>query len=57
MPTPRPAIVIVLDDLISSGRTMQLSLEAILQAGIMALGMAFSGHLRRDIEAAERLCS
>jgi len=57
MPTPRPAIVIVLDDLISSGRTMQLSLEAIRQAGIMALGMAFSGHLRRDIEAAERLCS
>jgi adenine/guanine phosphoribosyltransferase-like PRPP-binding protein len=44
MPTSRPAIVIVLDDLISSGRTMELSLEAIRQAGVMAFGMAFSGH-------------
>ncbi len=44
----RPAqgvdLVIVVDDMITSGRTMRLALEAIRRTGVMAFGFAHSGH-------------
>jgi adenine/guanine phosphoribosyltransferase-like PRPP-binding protein len=43
-PAERPAVILVLDDLVSSGTTMRLSLAAIRDAGIPAFGFAFSGH-------------
>src|SRR5262249_62231644 len=33
-PEPAPAIVLVIDDLITSGRTMRLSIEALRAAGL-----------------------
>ncbi|MFI5380651.1 MAG: phosphoribosyltransferase [Tepidisphaerales bacterium] len=38
-----PATVIVVDDLITSGTTMRLSLDALRQAGTAAFGFAFCG--------------
>lgn len=38
-----PPIVLVVDDLLTSGTTMKLSLEALNQAGFPAFGFAWSG--------------
>jgi len=46
VPSAAPEIVLVLDDFITSGATMKLSLQAIRGAGIPAFGFAFSGHGR-----------
>ena len=46
LPDPRPGIVLIVDDLITSGATMRLSLEAIRGAGVPAFGFSFSGHGR-----------
>jgi predicted amidophosphoribosyltransferase len=43
LPDPSPTIVLVIDDLITSGRTMRLAVEAIRAAGVAAFGFAFSG--------------
>ena len=36
-------LTIVVDDLVTSGATMRLSLEALRAAGVMAFGFAYSG--------------
>jgi orotate phosphoribosyltransferase len=36
-------MVLVVDDLITTGRTMRLSIEAIRAAGVAAFGFEFSG--------------
>jgi orotate phosphoribosyltransferase len=36
-------MTIVVDDLVTTGRTMRLSIEAIQAAGVAAFGIAFSG--------------
>ena len=46
VPDPKPCMVLVVDDLITSGATMKLSLAAIRKAGIPAFGFSFSGHGR-----------
>jgi predicted amidophosphoribosyltransferase len=38
-----PPVVIVVDDLITSGTTMRLALEALRNAGVTAFGFAFAG--------------
>ena len=43
LPDPAPTMVLVVDDLITSGRTMRLAVEAIRAAGVAAFGFAFSG--------------
>jgi hypothetical protein len=43
LPDPAPPMVLVVDDLVTSGRTMRHSIEAIRQAGAAAFGFAFSG--------------
>jgi adenine/guanine phosphoribosyltransferase-like PRPP-binding protein len=43
LPEPRPTMVLVLDDLVTSGRTLRLSIEALNRAGCAAFGFAFSG--------------
>jgi predicted amidophosphoribosyltransferase len=43
IPDPRPGAILVVDDLVTSGRTMQLSLEALRQASVAAFGFAFCG--------------
>lgn len=43
LPAEVPAAVLVLDDLVTSGMTMKLSLSAIRAAGVAAFGFAFSG--------------
>lgn len=43
LPAEAPAMALVLDDLITSGATMKLSLSAIRAAGVAAFGFAFSG--------------
>jgi orotate phosphoribosyltransferase len=43
LPAPAPPIVLVVDDLVTSGRTMRHSIDAIRQAGAAAFGFAFSG--------------
>jgi hypothetical protein len=43
LPAPAPMLVLVVDDLITSGRTMRLSIEAIQAAGVAAFGFGFSG--------------
>jgi Phosphoribosyl transferase domain len=43
MPESAPTIVLVVDDLITTGRTMRLSLEAIRGGGVAAFGFGFSG--------------
>ena len=40
VPDPIPPLVLIVDDLCTSGRTMRLSLEAIRGAGILAFGLA-----------------
>ena len=41
--SPPPAMVLVIDDLITSGTTMRLSLEALRAAGAAAFGFAYCG--------------
>jgi adenine/guanine phosphoribosyltransferase-like PRPP-binding protein len=36
-------MVVIVDDLVTSGRTMRLSIEAIRAAGTAAFGFGFSG--------------
>jgi adenine/guanine phosphoribosyltransferase-like PRPP-binding protein len=36
-------MVVIVDDLITSGRTLRLSIEAIRSAGLAASGFGFSG--------------
>jgi orotate phosphoribosyltransferase len=36
-------MVLIVDDLITTGRTMRLSVEAIRAAGVAGFGFAFSG--------------
>ncbi len=43
LPLPAPTMVVIVDDLVTSGRTMRLSIEAIRSAGVAAFGFAFSG--------------
>jgi hypothetical protein len=43
LPDPAPTMVLVTDDLITSGRTMRLSIEAIQAAGVAAFGFGYSG--------------
>jgi Phosphoribosyl transferase domain len=43
LPNPTPTMVVIVDDLVTSGRTMRLSIEAIRSAGVAAFGFAFSG--------------
>jgi hypothetical protein len=43
LPAGPPVLVLVLDDLVTSGRTMRLSIEAINRAGCAAFGFAFTG--------------
>jgi hypoxanthine phosphoribosyltransferase len=40
---PTPPMVLIVDDLATTGRTMRLSLEAVRAAGVMAFGFAYSG--------------
>ena len=42
-PDPTPPMVLVVDDLITSGKTMRLSIGAIRSAGAAAFGFAYSG--------------
>jgi hypothetical protein len=42
-PDPAPTLVLVIDDLTTSGATLKLSLAAIRGAGIPAFGFAYSG--------------
>ncbi len=44
VPDPRPGLVLVIDDLLTSGTTMRLSLEALRAAGIPSHGFIYSGH-------------
>jgi hypothetical protein len=43
LPDPPPSATLVIDDLIPSGTTMRLSIEAIRTGGVAAFGFAFSG--------------
>jgi adenine/guanine phosphoribosyltransferase-like PRPP-binding protein len=43
MSDPTPTLVLIVDDLCTSGRTMRHSIEAIRKAGAAAFGFAFSG--------------
>jgi hypothetical protein len=43
LPARPPVMVLVLDDLVTSGRTMRLSIEAINRAGCAAFGFGYSG--------------
>ena len=43
VPDPTPPLVLIVDDLCTSGRTMRHSIDAIRQAGAAAFGFAFSG--------------
>jgi hypothetical protein len=43
VPNPAAPVVLVLDDLATSGTTMRLSLEALHARGVCAFGFAFSG--------------
>ena len=43
LPDPAPPMLLVVDDLSTSGRTMRNSIEAILACGVMAFGFAASG--------------
>ena len=43
LPDPVPTMVLIVDDLVTSGRTMRLSVEAIRAAGVAAFGFGFSG--------------
>jgi predicted amidophosphoribosyltransferase len=43
LPAPAPTMVVIVDDVITSGRTMRRSLEAIRAAGVAAFGFAYSG--------------
>jgi predicted amidophosphoribosyltransferase len=43
LPAPAPPMVLVVDDLVTSGRTMRNCIEAIRQAGAAAFGFAYRG--------------
>jgi Phosphoribosyl transferase domain len=43
LPVPAPTMVVIVDDLVTTGATMRRSLEAIRAAGVAAFGFAFSG--------------
>ncbi len=43
LPEPAPILVLVVDDLVTSGATMRRSLEAIRAAGVAAFGFGYSG--------------
>jgi predicted amidophosphoribosyltransferase len=43
LPYPAPTMVLIVDDLITSGRTMRLSVEAIRAAAVAGFGFGFSG--------------
>ena len=43
LPDPAPTLIMVLDDLVTSGRTMRLLIQAINTAGVAAFGFGFSG--------------
>ncbi len=43
MPDPPPGLIVVVDDLATSGTTLRLGVEAIRGAGLMAFGFAYSG--------------
>jgi predicted amidophosphoribosyltransferase len=43
LPDPAPPMILVVDDLCTSGRTMRNCIEAIRQAGAPAFGFAYSG--------------
>jgi hypothetical protein len=43
LPAPAPTMVVVVDDLVTTGATMRRSLEAIRAAGVAAFGFGFSG--------------
>ena len=46
MPQERPDMILVCDDLVTTGTTLRLSLAAIRGAGFPAFAFAFSGHGR-----------
>jgi adenine/guanine phosphoribosyltransferase-like PRPP-binding protein len=43
LPDPAPSVILVIDDLVTSGRTMKLSLAACRGAGVPAFGFGYSG--------------
>ena len=43
LPDPAPLMVLIVDDLCTSGRTMRHSIEAVRTAGAAAFGFAYSG--------------
>jgi hypothetical protein len=43
LPEPAPVMVLIVDDLVTSGATMRRSLEAIRNARVATFGFAFSG--------------
>jgi predicted amidophosphoribosyltransferase len=43
LPDPASTIVLVVDDVVTTGATMRRSLEAIRAAGMAAFGFGFSG--------------
>jgi orotate phosphoribosyltransferase len=43
LPAPPPTMVAIVDDLVTSGRIMRLSIEAIRAAGVAAFGFGFTG--------------
>jgi predicted amidophosphoribosyltransferase len=43
LPEPLPTMVLIVDDLVTTGATMRRSLEAIRATGVAAFGFAFSG--------------
>jgi hypothetical protein len=44
VPDQKPCMILVVDDLITSGTTMKLALRAIRGAGVPAFGFAYNGH-------------
>ena len=44
VPDPRPGMALIVDDLLTSGTTMRLALEALRGAGIPSHGFVYSGH-------------
>jgi adenine/guanine phosphoribosyltransferase-like PRPP-binding protein len=43
LPDPAPTMALIVDDTVTSGWTMRLSVEAIRSAGVAAFGFGFSG--------------
>jgi hypothetical protein len=43
LPVPASTMVLIVDDVLTSGRTMRLSIEAMRAAGVAGFGFSYSG--------------